>query len=137
MIDIISLISQYPKSSIIIISCLITFLITLVNYFMLDKDRMREIKKRQKEIQEEAKRHTKEGNHAKAMELQKELFSSTGEMMKHSFKPMLITLIPILIIFAFIRGIYSETTLASSWIWRYFISAIISSIIFRKLFNLP
>jgi uncharacterized membrane protein (DUF106 family) len=135
--DYLQLINQNPKVSIILIALAITFLITLVNYFFLDKDRMREIKKRQKELQTQMKEHQKAGNTDKLLELQKELFSSTGEMMKHSLKPMLITMIPILVLFGFVRNVYAGTAIASSWFWYYIASAMVGSVIFRKIFNLP
>ena len=144
MFDYILLINQNPKISIIIISLIITLLITLVNFFFLDKEKMRGIKARQKELQKQAKEHQKAGNTDKMMALQKEIFSSTMEMMKHSMKPMLITMIPILLLFGFVKNIYADTPLAvkgflgiQKWFWYYIISAIAGSMIFRKIFNLP
>jgi len=55
------------------------------------------------------------------------------EMMKHSFKPMLYTLIPILILFSWVRGTFSP--ILSSWFWWYFGAAIISSMILRKVLD--
>ena len=137
MADIISLITQYPRASIIIIAVIISFFITIINYFFIDQNRMREIKTRQKALQKEMKEHQKAGNTDKLMELQKELFSYTGEMFKHSMKPMLITIVPILVLFAFIKNVYVGTTLAKTWFWYYLVSAIAGSMIFRKLFKLP
>ena|SRR3989344_9265810 len=137
MADIISLITQYPRVSIIVIAIVISFFITVINYFFIDQNRMREIKTRQKVLQKEMKEHQKAGNTDKLMELQKELFSYTGEMFKHSMKPMLITIVPILVLFAFIKNVYAGTALAKTWFWYYLISAIVGSIIFRKVFRLP
>jgi len=134
---VLELIPQYPKISIIIFAILISLFISIVNFFILDKDRMREIKKRQKELQAEMKEHQKAGNKDKVMELQKEMFSYVGETFRHSFKPMLITIIPVIIFFSFIRNAYAETALASSWFWWYLGAAIGSSIVFRKVFKLP
>jgi len=137
MVDFISIIQQNPRESIVFIALGISFFITLVNFFFLDKDRMREIKVRQKELQKEMKEHQKAGNTDKLMESQKELMKYTGEMMKHSFKPMLITIIPILFLFSFIKNVYVDTSLASSWFWWYLGSAMVGSIVFRKIFKLP
>lgn len=131
------LINSYPHISIILLALIITFFISLVNYFVLDKERMREIKSRQKRLQEEIKKHQKEGNMDKAMALQKELLADMPEMFKHSLKPMLITLIPVLIFFSFVRGAYAQTSIASSWFWYYLITALVGSMIFRKLLKLP
>ncbi len=137
MVDITSLVESSPRVSVIVFAILVSFFISLVNYFVLDKDRLREIKEKQKKTQEQIKAHQKAGEHEKAMSLQKELFADMPEMMKHSFKPMLITFIPIILIFTFARGLFAETIIAKSWFWYYFVSAIISSMIFRKLLKLP
>ncbi len=137
MVEITTLIQANPQVSIIIIGILVSFLISLVNYFVLDKDKMKEIKEKQKKVQAEIKAHQKAGNTAKMMELNKELMGHSMETMKHSFKPMLITMIPMLIILGAIKGVFTETSIGNSWIWYYIGSAIASSILFRKLFKLP
>jgi len=137
MSEILLLVQQSPKISIVLVAIAISFFISLVNYLFLDKDRVRELKARQKEIQKQIKEHQKAGNHEKMLELQKEMMSAMPEMFKHSMKPMLITLIPILVLFAFVRNVFSETAIASTWFWWYLITALISSMIFRKIFKLP
>jgi uncharacterized membrane protein (DUF106 family) len=71
------------------------------------------------------------------MELNKEMFSFVGETFKHSLTPMLITIVPILILFGFIRSVYSTTIIASTWFWWYLLGAIIGSMVFRKVFKMP
>jgi len=132
---VLELIQLYPRTSIIVLALAVSFFVSLVNYFFLDKKRMHEIKARQKTIQDEMKLH--KDNPAKVMELQKEMFSHVGESFKHSFKPMLITLIPILFIFAFFRKEFLATEIAKSWIWYYIGSSIVGSMIFRKILKLP
>jgi uncharacterized membrane protein (DUF106 family) len=101
----------------------------------MDKDKMRDLKAKQKALNAEMKLH--KDNPQKMMDLQKELLGHSMESMKHSFKPMLITTIPILIVFGFIRNTFALTEIAKSWFWYYFVTSIASSLIFRKLFNLP
>ncbi len=103
----------------------------------MDKEKLRDIKKRQKELQAEIKEHQKAGNKDKVMDLNKELLSQIPETFKQSLKPMLITIVPILIFFTIIRNVYATTSLASSWFWWYLVSAIVASIIFRKILKLP
>ena len=134
LVDILML---YPKAGVIVLGLLISLFVTIINYFFLNKEKMREIKSRQKEIQAQIKEHEKAGNHDKLMDLNKEMLSHSMEMMKHSFTPMLITMVPMLLFFSFIRGVYSQTIISSSWFWYYLISAIVGNIIFRKLFKLP
>jgi len=129
---IIDLITTYPKTAIILFSLAVSLAITIVNKFMINQEKMKEIKAKQKALQEEMKKN--KDNPAKMMEIQKELMSHMGASMKHSFKPMLITFIPLLLLFGWLRGIFSPVL--SSWIWYYIIASIASSLIFRKLFKL-
>lgn len=124
-----------PRTFVILASILVSLFISGVNYFVLNKERMREIKARQKALQEEMKNH--KNNPQKMMELQKEMFSHMGESLKHSMKPMLITFIPIIIFFPIVRTALLDTAIGGTWFWWYLGASIIASIIFRKLFKLP
>lgn len=131
----IELIQTYPRTSILVIAVLVSFFISLINFFVLDKKKVKAGRERQKELQKQMK--ASRDNPAKMMEMQKELMSNTMENLKHSFKPMLITLVPILVVFAWIKGIFAETTIAGTWFWYYLGGAIAASLVFRKLFKLP
>ncbi|PIN90843.1 hypothetical protein COU60_00680 [Candidatus Pacearchaeota archaeon CG10_big_fil_rev_8_21_14_0_10_34_76] len=132
---VIELIQTYPRSSIVLISLIVSFFISLVNYLILDKDRLREIKRKQKELQIRMKEH--KNNPTKQMELSKEMMSHTGEQLRHSFKPMLITFVPVIVAFWWIKDVFAETTIEGTWFWWYIISAIVFSLLLRKLFKLP
>lgn len=137
MTGIVELLQLYPRTSIILLSVLVSLFITIIQFFFLNKDRLREIKARQKDLQKQMSEHRKAGNHDKVLELNKELTPLIMETFKHSLKPTIITMIPILIFFAFIRGVYVDTAIAGSWFWWYLIAALASSIVLRKLFRLP
>lgn len=132
---IIELIQANPRTSIIGIAVLISFFISLVNFFVLDKEKMKEVKLKQKELQAQMKLH--KDDPVKVMELNKEMMSHVKDSFKHSLKPMIITIIPVLLAFGWIKGVIAETTLAKTWFWWYLGSAIASSLVFRKLFKLP
>lgn len=132
---ILELVQQNPKTSIIVLAGLVSLFISLVNYFVLDKEKVRAGKQRQKELQQKLKDH--KDNPAKAMEVQKEMVSHMMETMKHSLKPMAFTIVPALLVFWWIRNAFAGTPIENSWIWYYIISALIFSLIFRRLFKLP
>lgn len=132
---VIELIQTYPRSSIVLISLIVSFFISLVNYLILDKDKLREIKRKQKELQIKMKEH--KNNPTKQMELSKEMMSHTGEQLRHSFKPMLITFVPVIVAFWWIKDVFAETTIEGTWFWWYVISAVVFSLLLRKLFKLP
>lgn len=93
-------IHAHPFIGIILFSLLISLFITLIIFFFTDREKMRTLKERQKELQRKAKEHQKAGNQDALMEINKQLMLDMPEMMKHNFKPMLITFIPIIIIFS-------------------------------------
>jgi len=132
---VIEFIQASPRLSIIGISVGVSLFISIINYFVLDKDKVKAMKIRQKELQKEIKNN--KDNPAKVMELQKEMMGQVGDNFKHSLKPMLITIIPILVVFGWIKGVFAETTLAGSWFWYYLVSALVASMFFRKVFKLP
>lgn len=90
---------------------------------------MRALKKRQKEIQKEIK---KSKDPSLMQELNAEMLSLTGTMMKSTMKPAFITMIPFLILFAWLRGIYIPI-MGSGWIWYYLGFSILISIGLRKV----
>ncbi len=91
-----------PIFTIFMISTLVALLTTLANKFLVDQDRMEEIRVKMKAFQEEMREVKKSGD-SKAMEKmqqkQLEMMSDQKEMMTMSFKPMLVTMLPILIVF--------------------------------------
>ena len=130
-----------PRISIIIFSVVVSFLISLVQHFVLDKDKVRNAKAKQKELREKIKEH--KDDQAKVMELNQEMFQHSMAAAKHSFKPLLITIIPALVFFAWMKNIFEETVIGGTsflfpvWLWYYIGTAIVVSPIFRKLFKLP
>jgi len=128
------IIMNSPKISIIVLSFLVTLFITIVTYFMTDRERMKEIKTKQKELRKEIKNHR--DNPQKMLELNKQMMEDMPEQMKHSFKPMLVTIVPLLILFSWLRGTFADSTIASTWFWWYLGSSLVFSITLRKMFRL-
>lgn len=124
------IVTSYPRVSIVFLSFLITLGMTLVTKHFTDQIRMKEIKDRHKELSKKQKEHRDDKD--KLAEIQKEIMAGSMELMKHSFKPLMITLLPILFIFWWIKNIYIDSTLADTWLWWYIGSGIISSLVLRK-----
>lgn len=123
-----------PKLSIILISLIVTLFMTVVRYFMTDREKMKEIRERQKSVRLEMKKYKNDPE--QMMQLQKKMMEDMPEQMRQSFKPMLITLIPILVLFGWMKSIYVDTAIASSWIWWYIVASIVFGIILGKVFKL-
>jgi len=122
------LITSNPKISIAIFSIAVTFLSTMAQKWLTNQEHLKSLKKRQKEIQKEL-RGCKDQCLMK--ELNAEMMKLTGVMFKSSMKPMFATMIPFLILFWWLRGVYSP--ILSSWIWYYIGYSIVASIILRKV----
>ncbi len=128
------LIQNNPRTAIIILSLIVTVFITVVTYFMTDRVRMKEIKTKQKALRLEIKKYKHDP--AKMMELNKQMMEDMPEQLKHSFKPMLVTIIPLLILLGWLRSTFADTAIASTWIWWYIGSSIVFSMSLRKIFGL-
>jgi len=125
-------ITAYPVVSIIVTSMIVTFFSTLITKWLTNQEHLKELKARQKELQKELKNCKDDG----AMkEMQVEMLKITGTMFKSSFKPLLITFIPFLILIYWLRGIYTEL-LGGWWIAWYIGASLISSVIFRKILKM-
>lgn len=96
------LLSMPPLASIAIIAFLISLIITIVYKYMTDQTMMKDLKTRQKDMQKQMKEHKKDPE--KLMKIQKEAMELNMKYMKQSFKPTLITLLPILIIFGWLNA---------------------------------
>ena len=117
-----------PKLSVIVLSFLITFAMTLVTKKFTNQNRMKELKEIQKACQIKIKDN--KGNPEEMAKIQKEMMACSMELMKHSFKPMIFTFIPLIALFWWIRNIY--TTVLPGWIWWYIGAGLVSSIVLRK-----
>jgi len=136
-------VKSQPLLSIILVSFVITFLLTLIYKLLIPQDKMKELKKRTKELQQKMK-NEKDTN--KVMEAQKEMLGLSGEQMKLSLKPMLITYLPLILVFMFLRNAYTGigdiihwganlpiVGTGAGWLLCYIILSITFSIILRKL----
>jgi uncharacterized membrane protein (DUF106 family) len=91
-----------PVLAILIISMVISLVITIVYKYMTDQAMMKDLKQRQKDFQKKMKSLRSEPE--KLMKVQKEAMSVNMQYMKQSFKPTLITFLPIIIIFGWLNA---------------------------------
>src|SRR3989344_6279229 len=105
------------RLSIIVLSFLVTLFITIITYYMTDRKRMKELRDKQKALRLEIKKY--KDNPQKMMELNKQMMEDMPEQLKHSFKPMLVTIVPLLILFSWLKPTFSVTPLVSTWLWWY------------------
>ena len=88
--------------AIILLSFLISLIITLIYKYATDQNLMKTLKGEMKELQKEIKELRNEPE--KAMQVQKEFTRTNLKYMKQSFRSMIYTFIPIIIIFSWMNA---------------------------------
>jgi uncharacterized membrane protein (DUF106 family) len=85
-----------------IIATIVAFVITLANKLLVDQDRLQFLQKEMKGFQQDMMKAQKSGDPKAMADMQKKQTEFMGlqkEMMFNSFKPMIVTFVPIIIIF--------------------------------------
>lgn len=136
---------QYAFWFILLISVVLSLVVTLVYKFMTDQTLMKELKKELKSNQKRIKEA--KGDSEKMMAIQRETMHTNMKYMSQSMKPMIITIVPFLIIFAWLRSIFEGTVVIPlgfhvplssletglGWIGTYIILSMVSTTLFRRL----
>jgi len=117
------------------LSFALTLLTTLAYKFFTDQNLMKTLKEEMKDLQKQMKDGDHPAEHK--MSLQKQVLEKNMKYMKQSFKPMLITFLPIIILFGWLRSYYTalgnpKIFFGLTWIWAYLIFSIVFSMIIRK-----
>jgi len=126
-----------PAASLLIISLILTLLVTIIYKYTTDQKFLKEAKEEMKILQKEMKEF--KDNPSKIMEKQKVLWEKNMKIMMHTLKSSLYTLIPLLIIFSWLRAIYQpkgDILFGLGWIWVYILSSIIFSLLIRKVLKI-
>lgn len=134
-----SLLKWNVTIGIILITLIMNLLVTIVNYYTMDKETMREIKKEQELLKEEMKKF--KDNPEKLMELQKKQFAFFPKTLEVTMRPAIYTFIPLILLIRWFSDFFIQNPVKIfgflSWFWAYLIMSIIFSSILRKLFKLP
>lgn len=96
------LVEIHPFFAIAIISFGIALFNSWIYKLMTDQHKMKALKDEMKKMQQEVRKY--KDNASKMMEIQGKLMKRNLDYMKQSFKPTLVTMIPILIIFGWMTG---------------------------------
>lgn len=96
-----------PVLTVLIIAFIISLISTVANKLLVDQDEMNEIQQKSKEFQKRLRDAQKRGDGkelAKLQAEQTEMMKAQSKMMTNSFKPMIVTMVPILLIFWWMRA---------------------------------
>jgi len=92
----------HPLLAIAIVSCCIALFNAWIYKIFTDQHQMKALKDEMKRMQNDIRKY--KDNTAKMLEVQSAMMSKNMDYMKQSFKPTLITMVPILIILAWMTG---------------------------------
>jgi len=131
--------------SILIISCIITFLQLLAYKKLSNQERIKELKEKQKSLYKEIKNVKDE---KKLKEMHREITQINLELMRLNLWPTTIMFLPLILVFIFLRYAYAYAEIGNiiEWPWNlpivgngagwllcYIFFGLIFSILFRKL----
>ena len=94
--------SLHPLASIAIIAFTVTLFTSLVYRFVTDQKVMQALKKELKDLQKMMKEHRDKPE--KLMRIQKEAMEKNMQYMRHSMKPMLFTMLPLILMFGWLNA---------------------------------
>lgn len=132
---------------IIIIAIAVSLGSTLLNKKIVNQDRMEEIKAQISAFQKKLNAAKKKGDEKEIKKLeeeQKQMLGLTKEMFINSFKPLLYTFIPVIIIFVTLNSHYGglgniiELPLLNwelNWFWWYIIVSVLTAVIFELFYK--
>jgi len=136
------------------VSTMVSTIIVIISSKVVDQKEMKKLKARMSKVQERLRAAQKAGDQKKASKIQKEMMSNSSEMWQKSMKPMFYTMIPIILIFTWLRNydplmnFVEQTGYAVSlpfslpkwgdklgWLGWYILSSFATSPLIRKLFK--
>jgi len=134
-----SLVGGDSAIQIALVSFALAFMSAMVTKVFLSEEG-KAARERLKEIQKDMKKAQKKGEMKKMQKLQGEMMNSMMESFRHQFKPMLITFLPFILVFYWLRDTYGElgpmVTIFGfdlHWLGWYLICILIVSIPLNKL----
>ena len=145
-----SLIQSSPLIFVTLMSIVASFLVTLSYKYLKNQESLKRLREEQSELRKKIKEESKinKDNPEKIMEMQKRMFETSIEQMKHTFKPMLFNFLPLIILFWWIRKSITDSQVILSlpfnipkigldngfgWLGVYVIISLIFNQIFKKV----
>ena len=97
---------QNPALTVLIIAFIVSLITTVANKYLVDQDKVNENQKKSRELSSRMREAQKKGDGkelAKLQAEQTEMLKNQNAVMMESFKPMLVTFVPIILIFFWMR----------------------------------
>ena len=132
-----TLLNWNPHIGMIIIAGILGLITILIQKYTTDQETLRQLKKEQKMLQEEVKKH--KNNQEKFMELNRKQLELLPKTMDITLRPIMYTSVPLILFFRWFNDYFTASPVKIfgflSWIWAYLILSIAFTSIFRKVFK--
>ncbi len=132
-----ALLNWNPHAGMIIIAGILGLITILLQKYTTDQETLRQLKKEQKMLQEEVKKH--KNNQEKFMELNRKQLELLPKTMDITLRPIMYTSVPLILFFRWFNDYFTTNPVKIfgflSWIWAYLILSITFTSIFRKVFK--
>lgn len=96
-----------PALTVLIVAFIVSLITTIANKYLVDQDKMNENQKKSRELSSKMRDAQKRGDGkeiAKLQAEQTEMLKNQNAVMMESFKPMIVTFVPIILIFFWMRS---------------------------------
>ena len=96
-----------PALTVLVIAFIVSLITTIANKYLVDQDELNEQQAKMKEMRKKLSDAQKRGDGKEVAKLQAEQMEAMGDqtaMMTNQFKPMFVTMVPILLIFFWMRS---------------------------------
>jgi uncharacterized membrane protein (DUF106 family) len=140
------LLSLSPILVVFLVGAAISITMSLVNKKLMSTEAAKRVKERMQEVRERMLEAQKAGNANKMNECLRELMKINSEYMRFMFKPMIVSVVLVLLILPLLSKAYSGQTVATipetfpvvggaelSWFWWYFICTLVVSVIAKRI----
>ena len=98
---------QNPALAVLIIAFIVSLITTIANKYMVDQDALNEQQAKMKDLNKRLRDAQKRGDGKEVSKIQAEQMAAMGDqtaMMTNQFKPVIVTMVPILLIFWWMRS---------------------------------
>jgi len=138
-----------PIFMVFLVGAFISIFMSIINWKVMDTEKAKEVKKRMQDIRAKMLETQKSGDTKKTNEYLAELMKINSEYMKFTFKPMIVSLVLVILILPVLKSSYTGKVVGIipnvlpavggiklDWFWWYFISTFVISLIAKKMLGI-
>jgi len=144
-----STIGMSPIFTVFLIGAFISVVMSIINWKVMGTEKAKGVKKRMQDIRANMLETQKSGDTKRTNEYLAELMKINSEYMKLTFKPMIVSLILVILILPVMKSSFTGKIVATipsalpaiggiklDWFWWYFISTFVVSLIAKKMLGI-